>query len=201
MAKKSEIQSVGDDTRKPDEGASGATLPTDSFGISNESANPLDVVAKTHIDALAGFDPEIHAVNPDGSPKRKPDGNFALKRGRKPGGARAPISKEAQQAVIVNPARAAAVESAMFFAYGSAGLFGDEWKPQEGELENLERAFERYYVAKGITEFPPGIGLALALSAYTLPRLTQPETKTKLQKLGLWVKEKSGKAMKFVKGD
>lgn len=154
----------------------------------NQKINDL---ADPAINSLDGFDPLIHAVDQDGQPKRKPDGTYSMKRGRKPGQTRTAPPKDGPMKTTVSPARAAAVESAMLFAYGGVSIFGDEWKPKsDAEIQGLENAFERYYVAKGIVEFPPTVGLVVALAAYSVPRLATTNTQTKLQKIGLWAKEK-----------
>jgi hypothetical protein len=162
----------------------------------------IDELAKPAISALDGFNPAIHAVDENGMPKKKPNGEYALKRGRKPGQtARAPIPKNDVAITLPNPAKAAAIESASILIFGGVAIFGDEWNPKSpAEQKGLEDAFERYYVAKGVTEFPPTVALLLAVAAYSVPRLAAPATKSKVKQIAEWGKEKLGQGAKFIAG-
>lgn len=179
------------------------TVADDAPDTVAETNKELFGLADPSIKALDGFDPAIHAVDENGMPKKKPNGEYALKRGRKPGqtAARVAIPKNDAAITLPNPAKAAAIESASILIFGGVAIFGDEWQPKSpAEQKGLEDAFERYYVAKGITEFPPTVALMLAVAAYSVPRLTAPATKSKVKQIAEWGKEKLGQGAKFIAG-
>lgn len=62
-----------------------------------DNADLADLI-DDHAAAMTGFNPDIHAVGPDGQPIKRPDGTFAKKRGRKPGGKNS-VSENARNAL------------------------------------------------------------------------------------------------------
>lgn len=184
--------------------STGAPSPDASSQGSTTLPDPASIgdIAAAHSEKHAGFDPEIHAVNPDGTPKFKLDGSYAKKRGRKAGAAGArPLpdtsiadGQETQQGISTEEA---ARQSANTFINGARLLFGDEWEPEtKAEAENLKNSFKNYYDARGVPNIPPEFGLVVALSAYSIPRLTKENTQTKLQKVAGWAKKKFGGLMR-----
>ena len=129
-------------------------------------------------EAHDGFDPLTHAVNPDGTPKRKVDGSFALKRGRKSGAA--PTTSSAPAQVAETPTinvDEASRQSCNMLINGAVLLFGEQWAPQDKEeAKGLQISFKNYFEARGVPNVPPEIGLAVAVLAYSLPRLTHEKT-------------------------
>lgn len=152
-------------------------------------APTLASIAGMHVEAHPGFDPAIHAANPDGSPKRKADGSYALKRGRKAG---APLpAKDSHQGSaketapeVVGPAvmssEEAARQSANLVINGTVFLCGEEIGAPRNkeEAEGLKFAFKNYYDVRGVPNLPPELGLFIGVAVYVAPRLRETEKKT-----------------------
>ena len=132
-------------------------------------------------EAHAGFDPLVHAVNPDGSPKRKVDGSYAMKRGRKSGVLPSPSSTNQPQAQVsqtptINVDEASR-QSCNMLINGAVLLFGEQWAPQDKEeAKGLQISFKNYFEARGVPNVPPEVGLVVAVLAYSLPRITHEKT-------------------------
>lgn len=153
---------------------------------SNTESNPHAIagvgsvadMVQVQSEAHDGFDPLTHAVNPDGTPKRKVDGSFALKRGRKSGAA--PTTNSAPAQVAETPTinvDEASRQSCNMLINGAVLLFGEQWAPQDKEeAKGLQISFKNYFEARGVPNVPPEIGLAVAVLAYSLPRLTHEKT-------------------------
>lgn len=82
---------------------------------------------------------------------------------------------------------------------------GEEWQPRQdvaiglNEMATLDKAFGDYFVAKGLTDIPPGWALAICVTGYMLPRFFMPKTRTRLQRardwvVAKWIKYKAKKA-------
>lgn len=155
----------------------------------------------------AGFDPAVHAVNTDGTPKLRGDGTFAKKRGRKSGqSVNSPLQPGAgiiaqtpdSRGTISNDEAARQVCNAMVGV--AVAVIGPEWAPvDKAEAKGLETAFKNYFDAKGQINLPPEVGLALAVGAYGLSRMGHESTQTfiarslrKVKDAGLWVWRKIG---------
>jgi hypothetical protein len=141
----------------------------------------LSDLSAMHINDAPDFDPAIHAVNPDGTPKRRGDGSFAKKRGRKPGqGGALPPKQDGHAVERIDEADEAAKTAANLTIWGGVALFGDEFQPEKDEPKMLHAAYRDYFSARGVKKLPPEVGLAVALSAYILPRIGKPKTRDKL---------------------
>lgn len=153
-------------------------------------------LSETHAVVYEGFDPTVHAVDAEGNPKKKPDGTYAKKRGRKPGtttasGAagsalppkRAPMSANAPSTVSAGlSSEAAARQFTNAFISGGVMIFGADWEPEDkSEPQELKKALQDYFDADGVPNIPPWFGVALAFGAYSAKRLTKP---TILEKVG-----------------
>lgn len=168
----------------------------------------ISSIAGAHVEAHPGFDPGIHAANPDGSPKRRADGSYALKRGRKAGGAASPLppkSGNAPAAETAQPAPApetpritpdeAARQSANLVVHGCVLLCGEQIGIPENkdEAQGLLFGFKNYYEARGVPNIPPEIGLIITVGMYVAPRIRKSETaKGKLTRLIEMIKSKIG---------
>ncbi len=86
-------------------------------------------------------------------------------------------------------------------------LFGDEWQPRTkavagyDERELMQTAAGDYCVAKGITDFPPGVTLSILGFGYFIARFQMPVTKQKLSGFKAfvairWMKYKTKKEFK-----
>lgn len=153
------------------------------------------------------FDPSIHAVDENGHPIPKAGGKgWRLKRGRKKGGTSNGDSTQKRASQLGNfqanaqdhkvESRAAGKAATALLIQTGMVLGGEEWQPiidptsGVNEPLMLETAFTDYFAAKEITDFPPNIALAIAVVGYAAPRFAQPKTKTRLQRFGLWIKER-----------
>lgn len=149
----------------------------------------------------AKFDPEIHAVEDDGSPKYTAAGYFAKKRGRKKLDNESTVNVNTQQIdnseqIAKAKQRAAGSAAANTLIMLGVVMGGDEWQPiyneEHGinEKQNLESAFSDYFEQKGLEDIPAGIALSIAICGYALPRFTMPKTQkrasTTWQKLKQW---------------
>lgn len=182
----------GNDTAQGGGGETGNTS-SDSPGIS------IAGLAETHAEVHAEFDPAIHAVNPDGTPKRKADGTLALKRGRKAGNAASVLPpKSAAQSVVAGEAEKrlsldqAARESANLVINVAVWTLGAEvGQPiDKAEAEGLRLSFRNYYEARGVPDLPPEIGLIVALGSYIGPRLMHEKSQSKMEKVKAWIQHK-----------
>lgn len=177
------------------------TLAGGEGGTGNSSSGvAIATLANVHAETHAEFDPAIHAVNEDGTPKRKADGSLALKRGRKAGSAAtsalppktvaAPvIAGEQEKRLSLDQA---ARESANLVINVAVWTLGAEvGQPiDKAEAEGLRLSFRNYYEARGVPDLPPEIGLFIALGSYIGPRLMHEKSQTKLEKVKLWIATK-----------
>lgn len=156
---------------------------------------------------IPGFDPAIHAVNPDGSPKLRANGAFALKRGRKARNDNSqstnasrssqaidsPSQAQSAPANDVSSKQAAALAWSAFEGFASATI-GPEWQAEtHDERKAMISTITAYFDAKGgAPDIPPGIVLTIALFGYGVKRYRHPNTADK-------VKFVAGKAWGWVK--
>lgn len=157
-------------------------------------------ITKPQVAALADFDPAIHAVGPDGEPKKKPNGEYAQKRGRKPGSRAAASVLPPRDAPTT--ANAGSTDSPPISSDEAARQFcnlginlavltlGDDWAPVDrAEATGLQAAFKNYFDATGPVELPAWAGLAMAVGAYSLTRIGRPTTRERA--VGLYMRAKS----------
>jgi hypothetical protein len=151
----------------------------------------LDSIAENHVSGYEGFDPEIHAVGQDGTPKLKADGSYAKKRGRKAGQA-LPLPTDKQNSSVLTPAKPVATRAQCEIAgrntanlIFNACVFGisDEFVPSSDEAKGMSLAFTDYYEQRGIINLPPELVLFSALAMYIVPRLQKPKTQAKIKKV------------------
>lgn len=172
----------------------------------------LGAIVQAHEGTHPGFDPAIHAVTDDGTPKRRADGSYALKRGRKSGqtnslppkgGATAtPQNSQTVSAdqVVTGPVRIApdeaARQSANLIINMAVWICGEEiGKPHDkAESEGLKISFVNYYEARGVPNIPPELGLFAALGSYIVPRFRQSEkARGLIERAVIYVRQKLGK--------
>lgn len=159
---------------------------------------PADNIGEMLADVVEsndGFDPALHATNPDGTPKKKVDGSYALKRGRKsgalpvpgqPSAGALPTPKLAAQAQPTINADESARQACNILINGCVALFGEQWAPADKEeAKGLQLSFKNYFDARGVPNVPPEAGLVVAVLAYSLPRIGHEKTITRFQALKL----------------
>jgi hypothetical protein len=176
--------------------------PPDGIQSVDSSSITIAGLSETHAEVHAEFDPAIHAVNADGTPKRKADGTLALKRGRKAGtaaGSALPPKSAAAQTVVGEQEKRlsldqAARESANLVINVAVWTLGSEvGQPiDKAEAEGLRLSFRNYYEARGVPDLPPEIGLFIALGSYIGPRLMHEKSQSKMDKVKLWLSSKLG---------
>lgn len=179
----------------PDQDTTGSVQPDQVTLAAGIQSVTLDALTSPHVFDLEGFDPAIHATNPDGSPRRKDDGTLAKKRGRRAGSSdRAPYALPRADAPIgggvpstggektkaITPDDAAKISANMVFNLGAL-IFGPELAaPQsKAEADAMKVAFRDYYAASGVPDIPPSIGLALAIGLYGFGRMQHESMKPK----------------------
>lgn len=143
------------------------------------------------------FDSNLHATDENGKPKKKADGTWAKKRGRKAGS----VSSTAQAAPGLGASNGAALQAQneiaalnsaivtvqTIFLLGKA-IGAEEWEPLPHEPGMLQDAWKNYYLTAGVTQLPPWLGVAIATGAYALPRTQRPKTKKRLFGAWVWLK-------------
>jgi hypothetical protein len=185
------------DDKENTEGAESTDNNVHSTGAdgSSEGAESSGVLDVSHI-MPPGFDPAIHAVDDAGLPRLTKTGAFAKKRGRKVNAEETAQQKqEAKNALLelANKTDIAAKAAANLTFNLGVMSFGEEWQPEKDEALAVKEAYRNYFDAKGITDFPPGVALAITLGAYALPRLRHENTKSKLSRFVSGVKNWFGK--------
>lgn len=179
--------------------------PVESQAPADDGQMTLETMTAEVSEIYAGFDPEKHAVNADGTPKKRADGQWANKRGRKPGQTAAatatpaatgvpkpttaPLSakKARESGLVTNKAAAHATVKTVVYALGST--IGPEWDfntPEE--QQNMLNAVEAYYDAHGQLNISPEMMLTFQVFAYAAPRTQHPNTKEKLKSAWEWCK-------------
>lgn len=127
---------------------------------------------------LADFNPEIHAVDANGQPKKNQDGSFSKKRGRK-SGTIAAVTVDPKAAQKLDCQNAALVTVQLIVGIGCA-IGGEEGIASPEEMFSMMKAWTDYYLASGISHLPPWLGVVIATGAYALPRSRKPKTREKL---------------------
>ncbi len=169
-------------------------FPDDTPDIDDD----FDIAGRPAGNHQSGFDQSIHELK-DGQPIKNKDGSFRKKRGRKTGvnysaagddtgsdGFNYPESPQS------NNLEMAAKTAAAIYIQTGVIVFGPEWlpDPKAMEQEQLEYAFKMYFEAKGITDIPPGVALAITCAAYAAKRLYQPVTQSRVAYMIGWIRGK-----------
>ena len=146
-----------------------------------------------------GFDPTNHVTGPDGKPSLTKNSKLRNRPGRKSSQSivgSIDNNKQGKQDSGQGDPRQAAVHTVNMIEAIGTTIAGDEWKFIADEKLGIDErtngfdAFEQYYRAKNIGDFPPGIALAIWALGYAVPRFTMPKTKSRLSKFGTWIKIK-----------
>jgi len=88
--------------------------------------------------------------------------------------------------------RAAGAAAASMMFSSMTMLMGDEWHPRTEKAAGFDenklmgQAFGDYFVAKGVTDFPPGVTLSFMMLGYISARMQMPKTRSKMQTFKTW---------------
>src|SRR5271163_1870457 len=174
-----------------------------------------DTPSSLELDALGiPWDPTQHATGKDGKGVRTDKGAWRKRRGVT--GSASYLGKGSKtQTKTPDPAevealnkqtlekqnRMAGMMAAAMLINVSTAIGGDEFQARRikipgtdatyDEREFLSQAFGDYFVAKQITDLPPGMVLVSALSMYYLPRFREPKVRERGGKIGAWFKDKA----------
>lgn len=139
------------------------------------------------------FSPDIHVTDQEGNPKLTPKGYAKMRRKQaresSVGGVgdKQQVDQQEQEKAAYQATGIATAQS-IFFIGQAVG--GEEWKPDKNEADYMSAAWARYFEAKGIRDLPPGVMVTTAVMCYVAPRLGKPNTRTRLQRAGGWLKRK-----------
>lgn len=70
----------------------------------------------------------------------------------------------------------------MFFS-GTFAIFGDEWRPEPAEREQVIMAIAHYYEVSGVITLPPWLELSAVLGGFAIKRFNQPKTTGRLKRI------------------
>lgn len=174
-----------------------AAEPSTDAPASDPAPSPAHVFGELDASGTA-WNPEVHATGADGKGVKTAKGLWRRRRGVSAGrasivGAPSRAADPPAEAQAVQARAAGAACAHTLFMLGQA-FGGKEWAPRQNESVNevtmMEKAFGDYFVAKGYTEFPPGLALSIAVSAYALPRFAMPETRSRMTRAKQWIAAK-----------
>ena len=146
-----------------------------------------------------GFDPDIHATNDDGSPKKTQAGNFAKKRGRKSTlntgekSAKA-IEKEEAAEKAAEKAKAENRQSAVVISgileQAQMKYISEEFRYKDNERAANQAVWEATLEYYGGVNIPPPVALALDHMTIILSRAQRPQVQDKFAHVKTWFKNK-----------
>lgn len=158
------------DETKIDEKPSQQNVPVDDFGTP--------------------FNPEIHTGSKlkNGRWRERKKSTVATPRKKASANATTQTSpQDIKRAENEAQCRAAGVVAAGAMFMLCRGIFGEEWTPTNDEIEMQNQNWGNYFVAKGISDIPPGLALCMGIAAYAAPRFTKPKTQAKLDAVKTWL--------------
>jgi hypothetical protein len=139
------------------------------------------------------FNPAIHSVDETGNPRRTKSGAFAKKRGRKAGQTNSTTENttnppngnpQSEFAQTVDYSGLSAMICTMLFGTLSMAM-GPHWQPNPDEATQIQQQTAKVMEHYGVSDIPPVIGLCIVVGIYALPRAMHPDTKKRLQELGI----------------
>ncbi|KKN30037.1 hypothetical protein LCGC14_0838100 [marine sediment metagenome] len=146
------------------------------------------------------YDPARHETGGDGGPILNKDGTIRMKRGMgTPRSRLAEPRPQVSRAADGTPLSAPATTptdtgrqiAESIFALGQL-IGGDEWAPIINEKYGIDEraqmqsAWVVYCEAKGMSDLPPGIVVAITMIGYAVPRFAMPKTKSRWQRAKQW---------------
>lgn len=143
----------------------------------------------------AGFNPEIHATNEDGTPKKTQSGNFAKKRGRKSYLNTGQKSNKQEEEDLkaakmkAENAQSAAVISAIL-EQAQMKFISEDFKYTDQERAANKAVWEATFEYYGGVNIPPPVALAVDHMTIILTRAQKPAVQDKFAHLKTWFKNK-----------
>lgn len=193
-------------------------VPRETNADVPRETDPVGEAVATAVEQWIGFDPAVHSVNPDGTPRLRVDGSYARKRGKggrksgtddgtgsddlfgypdtiHPGPAVGGVSATVPQqpAPPTAPNMSSAQASAMLVVACTtvmAKLVGPEWAAEKPEQKTLIDATKIYLDSKGGLNVTPEMGLFIAVSMYAVPRLAHENTRSKFGQMVDWTRDR-----------
>lgn len=147
------------------------------------------------------FDPILHATDKDGEPKLTKAGKLQKKRGNAQQQAKSIIAqrkhveekaKSEQSRKGAALAATAMTEQLGVILGGEAARFAKNEKYGLDEKHNVFSAYDSYFEAKNINDFPPGVALCIALSGYGVRVMSTKPAKDKSKSIWYGIKAKIG---------
>lgn len=127
------------------------------------------------------FNPEIHCVNEDGTPRLTKSGKFRRKRG-KANATPTPSLVDVDPARMANAKAAAQVSIACTFLAGQIA-FGPEGAPQGDEPAQMETAYTQfYYLSEKPVNIPPWLPVLMVTSIYCAKRMAIVEPRNRVMR-------------------
>jgi len=189
---------------------------SDSESQSAPADDPVSQAVAASIGQYVGFDPTIHAVNPDGSPRMRAHGKgYALKRGKggrkspaadaaagptdlfgNAGTETAPVSETGTAPTTQAPgqtplnSREAAAMIVMTCTTVLGKVVGPEWIADKDEARNLTQATKVYLDSKGGLNVSPEMALFLAVTGYAVPRMAHENTQSVFKRAVRWCRDR-----------
>jgi len=145
------------------------------------------------------FDPEVHAVKRDGSPSYTKSGRF--RKVRRPNGAANKVEAEPEdhRYRVAAQGTVAAIEMLGVMLGGDAFRYIKDKKAKIDERAAGIDAWEEYFRANDIEDFPPGIVVAIWAITYAAPRFGDPTVRKRLSSLGAKVVKGAKRLRKWFK--
>jgi hypothetical protein len=142
-----------------------------------------------------GFDPEIHATNPDGSPKKTASGNFAKKRGRKSTlktGAKSKkqIEQEEAEEKERQANREAAVMTSTILEQMQMQFISPDFEYSKIERDANIDAWDATFAHYGGVKMHPAVQLAASHATIIATRARKPTVQDKISHVKTWFKNK-----------
>lgn len=135
------------------------------------------------------FNPSLHTGSKlkNGAWRERKKSTVAAPRTKKKDAVAQPSPADLKRAENEAQCRAAGVVAAGAMFMLCRGVMGEEWTPSNDEIEMQNANWGNYFVAKGISDIPPGAALFMGIAAYAAPRFTKPKTQAKLGAAKNWL--------------
>lgn len=183
-----EAEQIASQMPSPSEHALSQMEETQVSGGDDSSGETSTTPASNTDDFGTVFDPLKHTGSKlkNGAWRERKKSTVAAPR-KKKDAAPQPSAADLKKAENEAQCRGAGVVAAGTMFMLCRGIMGEEWQPTADEVAMQNEAWGNYFVAKGVSDVPPGMALALGIGAYVAPRLTKPKTQEKLGRAKTWI--------------